>query len=191
MNELISAHTIVSLLTKFPAPPQPLQALSLNVVAGDWKVEMEERKYPALRSKRNLENDVSDATVDALIHSTKTTGAAQAKRYYAFKKKLLQATEGISELWWSDRNAPVPIGNSENDSWSWNKATDTVERSFNSFSGTFGEVFSRLVRERRIDVPAAEGKKNGAFCAPLASTGPSREQPIGPFELLNFTGTFV
>lgn len=165
-------------------------ALSLNCVAGDWIVEKNERGYSQLRSKRNLENDVSDDVVDALIQSTKTKGAQQAKRYYSFKKKLLQATEGISELYWSDRNAPVPIG-SDQDQWTWDEAVSTVQSSFNTFSDTFAEIFERLVRERRIDVPAAEGKKAGAYCMPNASPQPGRSdyEPIGPFELLNFTGT--
>lgn len=44
-----------------------------------------EQGYQNLRSKRNLENGVSDEIVDAFIESTKAKGSQQAKRYCAFK----------------------------------------------------------------------------------------------------------
>lgn len=42
-------------------------ALSLNMVAGSWFVENQERKFAGLRSSRNLSNNVPDAVVDSLL----------------------------------------------------------------------------------------------------------------------------
>eukprot|EP00539_Tryblionella_compressa_P011008 CAMPEP_0178782570 /NCGR_PEP_ID=MMETSP0745-20121128/3220_1 /TAXON_ID=913974 /ORGANISM="Nitzschia punctata, Strain CCMP561" /LENGTH=287 /DNA_ID=CAMNT_0020440019 /DNA_START=86 /DNA_END=949 /DNA_ORIENTATION=+ len=44
------------------------------------------------------------------------------------------------------------------------------------------DLFMGMVQERRIDVPAADGKKGGAYCAGVVPG-------VGPFQLLNFEGT--
>jgi oligoendopeptidase F len=44
------------------------------------------------------------------------------------------------------------------------------------------ELFMNMVNEKRIDVPATDGKKGGAYCAGVVPG-------IGPFQLLNFDGT--
>jgi len=42
-------------------------------------------------------------------------------------------------------------------------------------------LFQEMVDEKRIDVPAQNGKRGGAYC--------SSSYGHGPFQLLNFTGT--
>jgi oligoendopeptidase F len=44
------------------------------------------------------------------------------------------------------------------------------------------DMFMRFVEEKRIDVPATNGKKGGAYCS-AAVPG------VGPFQLLNYDGT--
>lgn len=155
-------------------------ALSLNVVAGNWHIENVERGYPALRSRRNLENNVPDAVVDSLLESVRTQGVQQCKRYYKLKKEVLRRTEGLERLAWSDRNAQINIGQNK-DSFSWREAVDVVEKGYRKFSPTMADMFRQFVDEARIDVPATGSKKNGAYCMP--------SYPLGPFELLNFSGT--
>jgi oligoendopeptidase F len=57
-----------------------------------------------------------------------------------------------------------------------------VQRGYNQFSPKMAQMFTDMVNEKRIDVPATNGKKGGAYCAGVVPG-------IGPFQLLNFDGT--
>jgi len=155
-------------------------ALSLNMVAGDWFAENQERKFKELRSSRNLSNNVPDEVVDSLLQAVRTTGVEQCKKYYTLKRSVLKATQGLETFTWADRNAPLSIG-SASESYTWAEAVEMVRSGYNKFSPTMGDMFMQMVNEKRIDVPAEKGKTGGAYCA--AAFG------CGPFQLLNFTGT--
>jgi oligoendopeptidase F len=153
-------------------------ALSLNMVAGSWFVENQERGYKTLRSSRNLSNNLPDDVVDSLIGAVATTGVEYCKKYYALKKQILKSTQGLEKFTWADRNASIDIGSAE-DHYSWEQAVELVHKGYNKFSPTMAEMFLEFVDQKRIDVPAQDGKRGGAYCS--SSFG------SGPFQLLNFT----
>jgi len=155
-------------------------ALSLNMVAGGWHVENAERGFENLRSQRNLGNNVPDEVVDSLLDAVKTTGVAYCKRYYALKKNILKETQGLDAFTWADRNAAIDIGTAA-DEYSWTEAVDIVREGYAKFSPTMADLFTEMVDQKRIDVPAQNGKRGGAYC--------SSSYGHGPFQLLNFTGT--
>ena len=155
-------------------------ALSLNMVAGGWHVENAERGFENLRSQRNLGNNVPDEVVDSLLDAVKTTGVAYCKRYYALKKNILKETQGLDAFTWADRNAAIDIGTAA-DEYSWTEAVDIVREGYAKFSPTMADLFTEMVDQNRIDVPAQNGKRGGAYC--------SSSYGNGPFQLLNFTGT--
>jgi oligoendopeptidase F len=157
-------------------------ALSLSAVAGGWLIENKERKYEALRSRRNLDNNCPDAVVDSLLDGVREAGVPLCKRFYALKKGILQKTQGLEKFRWSDRNAPIDIAGISDDKISWEKAVEMVETGYRKFSPTMSDMFMSMVDEKRIDVPASNGKKGGAYCAGVVPG-------IGPFQLLNFDGT--
>ena len=140
-------------------------ALSLSSVAGGWLIENKERKYAALRSQRNLDNNCPDAVVDSLLDGVRSAGIPLCKRFYTLKKGILQKTQGLDKFRWSDRNAPIDIGGVSNDKISWDEAVRMVETGYNKFSPKMRDMFMSMVDEKRIDVPAANGKKGGAYCA--------------------------
>lgn len=175
-------------------------ALSLSNVAGSWLIENKERSYQNLRSRRNLDNNCPDDVVDSLLHGVRSAGVVLCKRYYAMKKQILKQTQGLKKFTWSDRNAPIDVTsgskkNSSNHSGNhseekkeddgtitWEAAVEMVERGYRKFSPKMADLFMGMVNEKRIDVPAALGKKGGAYCAGVVPG-------IGPFQLLNFDGT--
>ena len=57
-----------------------------------------------------------------------------------------------------------------------------VQKGYSQFSPKMAEMFMSMVEEKRIDVPAANGKQGGAYCAGVIPG-------VGPFQLLNFDGT--
>jgi pepF/M3 family oligoendopeptidase len=155
-------------------------ALSLNMVAGSWHIENTERGFKNLRSQRNVSNNVPDEAVDSLLTAVKTTGVDLCKKYYRLKKGILKETQGLEEFTWADRNATIDIGTGS-DSYSWEQAVQICKDGYEKFSPTMAKHFTDMVESKRIDVPAADGKRGGAYC--------SSSYGCGPFQLLNFTGT--
>ena len=119
-----------------------------------------------------------DEVVDSLLGAVRTTGVDYCKRYYALKKSILKETQGLETFGWSDRNAAIDIGTAS-DTYTWPEAVDIVRAGYEKFSPTMADLFTQMVDEKRIDVPAANGKRGGAYC--------SSAYGVGPFQLLNFT----
>ncbi|KAL3933719.1 MAG: hypothetical protein SGBAC_010268 [Bacillariaceae sp.] len=168
-----------------------IAALSLSGVAGSWLIENKERSYQGLRSRRNLDNNCPDKVVDSLLEAVRSDGVTYCKRYYAMKKTILQQTQGLETFRWSDRNAPIDLSSggageeekkNDDDKISWPEAVSMVERGYRKFSPQMADLFMGMVNEKRIDVPAVDHKKGGAYCAGVVPA-------IGPFQLLNFDGS--
>ncbi|CAJ1935312.1 unnamed protein product [Cylindrotheca closterium] len=166
-------------------------ALSLSAVAGSWLIENKERSYKGLRTRRNLDNNCPDEVVDSLLEAVRSDGVTYCKRYYAMKKIILKETQGLDTFRWSDRNAPIDLSTNkdageekkeEEDKISWPEAVSMVERGYRKFSPQMADLFMGMVNEKRIDVPAVDHKKGGAYCAGVVPG-------IGPFQLLNFDGS--
>eukprot|EP00959_Pyramimonas_sp_CCMP1952_P401256 8407914-Pyramimonas_sp.AAC.1 len=47
-----------------------------------------------------------------------------------------------------------------------------VESGYRKFSPTLAGMFTEMVNEKRIDVPAENGKRGGAYCASAFGCGP-------------------
>lgn len=165
-------------------PVTRVAALSLSAVSGSWLIENKERKYATLRSKRNLDNNCPDDVVQSLLDGVKSAGVPLCKRYYALKKQILRQTQGLETFRWSDRNAPIDFGKEEGkeEKIGWDDAVSMVDRGYRKFSPRMADLFQGMVDDRRIDVPAVDGKKGGAYCAGVVPG-------VGPFQLLNFDGT--
>eukprot|EP00918_Siedleckia_nematoides_P070741 GHVU01154449.1.p1 GENE.GHVU01154449.1~~GHVU01154449.1.p1 ORF type:complete len:659 (-),score=167.71 GHVU01154449.1:554-2530(-) len=156
-------------------------ALSFNVVAGAWHIDSKERNYPALRSQRNLDNEVSDDVVDALLTAVRTRGVELNKRYYTLKKKLLKQYTPLKEFTWADRNAPLPL--SEDDrKYTWEEAVAIVRKGYSKFSSKMTGLFEDMLAEERVHATVVPGKRSGAYCH---GASPS----IGPFQFHNYLGS--
>ena len=157
-------------------------ALSLSAVSGSWLIENKERKYQNLRSRRNLDNNCPDEVIDGLLDGVRKAGLPLCKRFYTLKKAILVKTQGLEKFRWSDRNAPINIGGSSDEKIAWKDAVEMVKKGYKKFSPTLSDMFMDMVNEKRIDVPATNGKKGGAYCAGVVPG-------VGPYQLLNFDGT--
>eukprot|EP00976_Prorocentrum_cordatum_P064891 1177678-Prorocentrum_minimum.AAC.3 len=71
--------------------------------------------------------------------------------------------------------APRPIGPLEQ-VYTWGQAVEMVKEGYVKFSPTMASMFEDMVNEQRIDVPAINGKRGGAYCS-AAVPG------IGPFQV--------
>jgi oligoendopeptidase F len=155
------------------APGLRTRAFVFNTLLVDKAVDDRLRRYPTWVSSRNLANEASDASVDALIDAV-VARYDIPRRWYRLKAQLL----GLDRLCDYDRMASLatdetPIG--------WSDARELVLDAYASFSPALADAASRFFAERWIDAPVRPGKRPGAFCS---YTVPSHH----PYVLVNWTG---
>jgi len=143
-----------------------------NTIAQDKATDDRLRRYPNWLASRNLSNEASDESVQALVEAVRANYDI-AQRWYRLKAQLL----GIDRLADYDRMASVATEEVE---VGWPEATDVVLTSFHEFSPVLEETARRFFDERWIDAPVRPGKRGGAFCA---YTVPS----VHPYVMLNYT----
>jgi oligoendopeptidase F len=131
------------------------------------------RKYPGWISSRNMDNQVDDATVNALVASV--TGCYDiVARYYRLKRRLL----GLDELFDYDRYAPLPAAERR---YSWNESREIVLAAYRRFHPRMAEIASQYFDKRWIDADVHPGKRGGAFeddCVPS----------VHPWVFVNYLG---
>jgi oligoendopeptidase F len=143
-----------------------------NTLLADKATDDRLRHYPHWLAARNLANEASDESVQALIEAVRGRYEI-ARRWYRLKARLL----GVERLADYDRMASVT---EDEVSFSFAQAREIVLDCYSSFSPELGDVARRFFDERRIDAPVRPAKRGGAFCA---SAVPSVE----PYVLLNYT----
>jgi oligoendopeptidase F len=130
------------------------------------------RSYPHWLATRNLSNEASDESVQALVEAVKGRNEL-ARRWYRTKAKLL----GLEKLADYDRMAVV---GADDEQIEWSDGKQLVLETFDSVSPRMSEIAGRFFEERWIDVPPRPSKRGGAFSA---STVPQ----VHPYVMLNWT----
>src|SRR5919198_5436727 len=150
------------------------RAYVLNTLLADKAVDDRLRNYPHWLASRNLSNEASDESVEALIAAVRARYELP-RRWYRMKAQLL----GIDRLADYDRMAAVTH---EDEQVEWTRARETVLESYSAFSDELGALAKRFFDESWIDAPVRPNKRGGAFCA---YTVPS----VHPYVMLNYTAT--
>jgi oligoendopeptidase F len=170
-DRVLRAH-VASQVTEALQPTLRIRASIFNTLMADKATDDRLRSYPSWISSRNLSNEASDESVQALVQAVRESYEIP-RRWYRLKAQLL----GLDRLADYDRAASV---GGEEPSFGWDEARDTVLDSFADFSGVLADGARRFFDERWIDAPLRPGKRGGAFCA---YTTPSAH----PYVLLNYT----
>jgi len=145
-----------------------------NNTLKSWDLECKKKNFHMPISRRNLENEVSDESVEILGEVT-TKSYYLLEKYYNLKKKILN----LPELHMSD--IYVPIGQITKN-YSYQEALDLIKDADETFFPEFKEIIERMVFSNHIDATPRKGKNRGAFCA----NGKLKHYP---FVFINFTGT--
>jgi oligoendopeptidase F len=148
------------------------RAYIYNTIAQDKAVDDRLRHYPSWIASRNLANEASDESVQALVEAVRANYDLP-QRWYRLKAELL----GLDRLADYDRMAAIAT---EEVQVGWDDATDVVLTSFREFSPVLADTAQRFFDERWIDAPVRPAKRGGAFCA---YTVPS----VHPYVMLNYT----
>jgi oligoendopeptidase F len=165
-------RTVAEAVTAALQPGLRTRAYIFNMVLQDKAVDDRLRRYPTWLSSRNLSNEASDESVQALVQAVRDNYDIP-QRWYALKARLL----GMDKLRDFDRMAAVTQDEEVID---WPEATDIVLTSFDAFSPELADTARTFFEGRYIDAPVRPAKRGGAFCAYVT---PSAH----PYVLLNWT----
>ncbi len=143
-----------------------------NTLLQDKATKDRLRGYPHWLASRNLANEASDESVQALIDAV-VSRYDIAQRWYRLKARLL----GVDKLAYYDRMAPV--GESD-ERVAYDEAQKIVLDCYSGFSPELGQLAAGFFDEGYIDGPPRPGKRGGAFCS---YTVPSHH----PYVMLNYT----
>jgi oligoendopeptidase F len=154
------------------APGLRTRAFVFNTLLNDKSIDDRLRSYPSWISSRNLSNEATDESVEALVDAVRQRYDIP-QRWYRMKARIL----GLDRLADYDRMASV----ADTESFiGWNAARELVLDAYRSFSPELADVAGRFFQEGWIDAPMRAGKRPGAFCA---YTVPTHH----PYLLLNWT----
>ena len=165
-------RTTAEAVTEALAPNLRTRAFIYNTIAQDKATDDRLRGYPSWISSRNLSNEASDESVQALVEAVRANYDLP-QRWYALKARIL----GVDRLADYDRSASIAT---EEVQIEWPEATEIVLASFSDFSPVLHDTAKQFFDGHWIDAPVRPGKRGGAFCA---YTVPS----VHPFVMLNYT----
>jgi oligoendopeptidase F len=148
------------------------RAFIFNTLLHDKAVDDRLRSYPHWLASRNLANEASDESVEALVEAVRRRYALP-QRWYRLKAEML----GLDRLADYDRMAAVTDAD---EVVAWGDARELVLDSYGSFSSELADLARRFFDERWIDAPVRPAKRGGAFSA---STVPA----VHPYVMLNYT----
>jgi oligoendopeptidase F len=154
------------------APGLRTRAFVFNTLLADKSTDDRLRHYSSWIASRNLENEATDESVQALVDAV-VRRYAIPQRWYALKASML----GVDRLADYDRMASVADAEA---TFGFGEAVELVLESYASFAPELADSARRFVDERWIDAPVRPAKRAGAFCA---YTVPSHH----PYLLLNWT----
>ena len=151
-----------------------ISSFILNNILADKASDDRLRHYPTWIAARHLDNQIDEATVEALVQAV--TGRYDiVARYYRLKRRLL----GLEELADYDRYAPLPAADRQ---LSWAEACRLVEEAYAGFHPELGRIARTFMDRRWIDAAPAPGKRGGAYSHGAV---PSAH----PYVFLNYEGT--
>ncbi len=159
-------------VTSALAPGLRTRAFLFNTLLADKATDDRLRRYPNWLAARNLANEASDESVQALVEAVRGRYEI-ARRWYRLKAGLL----GVERLADYDRMAAVT---EDEVSYPYAQAREVVLDCYSSFSPELGALAKRFFDERRIDAPVRPAKRGGAFCAGAVPD-------VYPYVLLNYT----
>ena len=146
----------------------------LNTLVQDHADEDRLRNRPHAMLSRNLDNEIGQDSVDALLEAC-DGGMPLVARYYDLKRRLL----GYETLYDYDRYSPLP---GSLPACTYGEARELVLEAYGDFSSSMRDIATGFFENGWIDAEPRVGKQGGAFSA---ATLPE----LHPYILLNYQGS--
>ena len=138
-----------------------VRAHIMNAIVLRKRIMDEQRSYDNPISARNLNNNVEDDVVDALVTAVTDAYPRVSHRYYDIKRQEL----GLERLMPYDRLSPISEG-VEHTPVPFEDAKTMILDSYGSFSTTMAEIAQSYFDNGWIDAAPTKGKDQGAFNHP-------------------------
>lgn len=145
----------------------------LNTLAKEKEVDERQRGFKSVMASRNLDNQVEDDVVMALVDSVRASHKRLSHRYYKLKAGWMGKKQ--LDIW--DRNAPLPFAAKRR--LGWDAGCKIVLAAYGAFHPQLAAVAQKFFDGGWIDARPRAGKDSGAFSA---STIPSAH----PYILMNY-----
>ena len=165
-------RTSAEAVTAALAPGLRTRAYLFNTLLADKATDDRLRRYPSWIAARNLANEASDESVQALLEAVRARYEIP-RRWYRLKARLL----GVERLADYDRMASIA---EDEVAYPFSRAREIVLDCYHSFSPVLGELAARFFAHHRIDAPVRPAKRGGAFCAAAVPE-------VFPYVMLNYT----
>ena len=148
-----------------------------NMIVKDKAIGDNHRRYKTPVAARNLDNQVDDKALEALVTSVRGQYKNIANRFYKLKAKWL----GLKKIQYWHRNAPLPFADDK--LYTWEESVQIVLEAYGKFSAKLQTLAKPFFDYEHswIDVPPRDGKRSGAFAMPLPAK-------FHPYLMLNFVG---
>jgi oligoendopeptidase F len=153
------------------APRTDVLAAAYDALVGDRLSIDRLRGYKNPMQPTNMNNELDDETVEAMMAATEEAYPV-AHKWLEAKAGLL----GLDKLELADQYAP--IGDAR--AFLWPEAVEIVESSFGRFAPRLAEIFRSCIEAGHVDVLPRPGKAAGAYCTSVSKT-------ILPYVLMNYT----
>ncbi|HVH51585.1 MAG TPA: M3 family oligoendopeptidase [Gaiellaceae bacterium] len=142
-----------------------------DALVGDRLGQDRLRGYQHPMQPTNMNNELDDETVDAMMAATEENYGIPRKWFTAKAGAL-----GIEDFQLYDQYAPIGEGRPI----AWAEAVEIVDTSFGRFSPRIAEIFRSCLDAGHVDAGPRAGKATGAFCTAVTKT-------VLPYVLLNHT----
>ncbi len=153
----------------------PILGQIYQTIVRDWHNEnIDLRSYGNPISVRNLQNDVPDKAVDALLQVCEKN-APTFQRFFDLKARWLKT----DQLRRYDIYAPVAKSDK---TYTYQEGVDMVLDAFQTFDPRVAELAEKIIADGHVDSEVRKGKRGGAFCW-------SVDKDLSPWVLLNYQGT--
>ncbi|MDP9120469.1 MAG: M3 family oligoendopeptidase [Acidobacteriota bacterium] len=140
----------------------------------DWHEEhVVLRGYSSPIAVRNVDNDIPDAAVQALLEVARQN-AHVFQRYFRLKASWL----GLAKLRRYDLYAPLASSDRQ---IPYGDAVSSVLETFGAFHPTLARLSERVLAEKHMDSEIRKGKRGGAFCSTVLPG-------VTPWILINYSG---
>ena len=159
-------------MTEALRPGLRTRAFVFNTLLQDKATKDRLRGYPHWLASRNLANEASDESVEALIEAVQGRYDL-ARRWYALKARLLGPRPARllrpHGARCRDSDDRIPYGEAE----------EIVLDCYRTFSPELGEAAAEFFTGGYIDGPPRPGKRGGAFCSyTVPSRAPVRDAQL-------------
>ncbi len=153
----------------------PILGQIYQTVVRDWANEnIDLRNYQSPIAVRNLQNDIPDQAVSALLDVCESN-APTFQRYFDLKSRWLK----MDHLRRYDVYAPVTKSDK---TYEFQEGVEMVLDAFQTFDPRIAELAQKILDDDHVDSEIRKGKQGGAFCASLTPD-------LTPWVKLNYQGT--